>query len=321
MLTPTLKLEKRYLIISASGNILVAIVGITVAAVSSSQAILLDGLFNLTYFGTGLFTIKVAALVAGGDDERFPHGYAFFEPLVNGIKGMLMLGVSVMALVGAVEALLTGGRPITAGLAIAYGVFASITCWTVALLVRKGAKETESPLVQADAANWIVNAAISCCVLLAFAGILVLRALGLDAFAPYVDPIVVVTVVLISLGVPVKMAWKALMELLNRAPTRDIVAQVTEIVDANLVSLPVQERFIRVVQPGRQRLVVVHVVLPTDFCPDGLNQFDGIRTRMCKSLCEAHVATILDTLFTTDRQWGAPLSDGGQGGDMAPQGA
>ena len=107
-----LKLEQRYLIISAVGNALVACVGVAVAAFSSSQAILLDGLFNLTYFATGLFTIKVARLVAGGDDERFPHGYAFFEPLVNGIKGMLVLGVSVMALAGAVQALLTGGRPI-----------------------------------------------------------------------------------------------------------------------------------------------------------------------------------------------------------------
>ena len=131
-----LQLEKRYLITSAIGNALVACVGVTVAAFSSSQAILLDGLFNLTYFATGLFTVRVATLVAGGDDERFPHGYAFFEPLVNGIKGMLVLGVSVMALTGAVEALLAGGRPIAAGMAIAYGVFASITCWTIALIMR-----------------------------------------------------------------------------------------------------------------------------------------------------------------------------------------
>ena len=191
-----LKLEKRYLIISAIGNALVGCVGVTVAAVSSSQAILLDGLFNLTYFATGLFTVRVATLVAGGDDERFPHGYAFFEPLVNGIKGMLVLGVSVVALAGAVEALLTGGRPIAAGMAITYGVFASITCWTIALITRHGTKATGSPLVGADAENWIVNAAISSCVLLAFAGILVLRMFELDAIVPYVDPTVVLAVVL-----------------------------------------------------------------------------------------------------------------------------
>jgi len=94
------KQEKRYLKISALGNVLVGCIGIVVAAVSSSQAIMLDGTFNLTYFATGLFTIKLTSMVAGGDDERFPHGYAFFKPLVNGIKGMLVLGVSVMALIG-----------------------------------------------------------------------------------------------------------------------------------------------------------------------------------------------------------------------------
>ena len=308
MQTTSLQLERRYLIISAIGNVLVAGVGLTAAVVSSSQAILLDGLFNLTYFATGLFTIKVATLVAGGDDERFPHGYAFFEPLVNGIKGMLVLGVSVMALFGAVEALLTGGREIAAGSAIAYGVFASITCWTVAILMRRGVKATGSPLVGADAENWVVNAAISSCVLLAFAGIFVLQSLELDKFVPYVDPIVVFGVVLISIGVPVRMAWNALMALLNRAPTRDIVDQVTETIDASLTDLPVQERFVRVIQPGRQRLVLVHVVLPTDYRPDGLSVLDTIRARAHQALDETGVATIADILFTTNRLWGAPLA-------------
>ena len=151
METTALKLEKKYLTISAFGNVFVGCVGIAFAAVSSSQAILVGGLFNLTYFATGLFTVKVASLVAGGDDERFPHGYAFFEPLVNGIKGMLVLGVSIMALVGAVQALLSGGRPIAAGTAIVYGVFASITCWIITFITRLGAKVTDSPLIRADA--------------------------------------------------------------------------------------------------------------------------------------------------------------------------
>ena len=299
---------------SALGNVLVGCVGITVAAFSSSQAILLDGLFNLTYFATGLFTVKVATLVAGGDDERFPHGYAFFEPLVNGIKGMLVLGVSVMALVGSVQALLAGGRTIAAGLAIAYGVFASTVCWVLALVMRRGSKKVESPLVNADAENWYVNAAISSCVLLAFAGIFVLRALEMDRFVPYVDPIVVLAVVSISISVPVRMAWKALMALLNKAPDSQIVEQVKKIVDVSLAELPVQERFIRVIQPGRQRWVLVHVVLPSDYEPGRLSPLDAIRSQTHEALRKAHVATFVDILFTADRQWGAPLSDGGFGG-------
>ena len=314
--TQTLQKEKKFLVISSCGSLLVACVAIAVASFSSSQAILLDGLFNITYFATGLFTVKVASLVARGDDERFPHGYAFFEPLVNGMKGMLVLGVSMLALVGAIGALLTGGREIAAGAAIAYGVFAASLCWIVAWFMHQGAAVTHSPLVRADAENWIVNAAISSCVLLAFVGIFVLRALGLDALAPYVDPSVVLVVVLVSLGVPVRMAWRALMALLNRAPTEEIVEQVTNVVDANLAELPVQERFVRVVQPGRQRLVLVHAVLPPDFKIEDLRQLDAIREQTCRALAQAHVATIADILFTADRRWGAPLSDGGAGGPI-----
>jgi predicted Co/Zn/Cd cation transporter (cation efflux family) len=314
MKTADLKVEKRHLRISFFGNLLVGCVGIAVAGVSSSQAILLEGLFHLAYFATGLFTVKVASLVTSGDDEQFPHGYAFFEPLVNGVKGLLVLGVAIMALVGAVGALLAGGREIAAGIAIAYGVFASTICWAIAVLTRRGAKVTNSPLVRADAENWIVNGVISSCVLLAFVGIFVLYAYELDTLAPYVDPTVVLVVVGISIGVPVRMAWNALMELLNRAPTHDIVETVTDLVDANLTDLPVQERFIRVIQPGRERMVLVHVVLPADYRPDGLGPLDAARARTHGALVKIHQNTVLDMAFTAERRWGAPLSDGGLGG-------
>ncbi len=314
MPSPSFEREKRALLVSGFGNILLAIVGLAAAAVSSSQAILLDGVFNLTYFATALFTVKVASLVAGGDDERFPHGYAFFEPLINGIKGMLVLGVSVMALLGAVQALLTGGRAIGLGVAIAYGVFASISCWCFAYVTHRAAKATNSPLVTADAENWVVNAMISSGLVLAFLGVLVANSLGLDRVALYVDPVVVLTVVVISIAVPVRMAKNALMALLNRAPDGDVVKQVEGIVDNGLTDLPVQERFIRVIQPGRQRMVLVHAVLPAEFRPDGVSALDAVRLRTHEALCEAHVATIVDILFTADRRWGAPISEGGIGG-------
>ena len=87
-----------------------------------------------------------------------------------------------------------------------------------------------------------------------------------------------------------------------------IAATVADIVDAQLVDLPVQERFIRVVQPGRQRLVLVHVVLPADFCPDALSQLDDARAKTHRALSETNISTIVDILFTSDRQWGAPLA-------------
>jgi cation diffusion facilitator family transporter len=280
--------------------------GLIAAALSSSQAVLLDGIFNLTYFLTGLFTLRVARLVAKGDDERFPFTYAFFEPLVNGLKGVLVLGVAVMALVGAFQALVSGGRTIDAGLAIAYGIFATALCLLLAIVTRRGVRATASPLVDADAKNWTVNAAISACVIVAFGTIFLLRGTALEWLTPYVDPIIVLSLVVVFMAVPVRMARQALLELLNRAAPSEVLGRVTEIVDSCTSGLPVRERFVRVVQPGRTRLVSAHVVLPEDFGPVELKALDEVRSRALELLRIEHAGTILDMIFTTDPEWGAP---------------
>jgi predicted Co/Zn/Cd cation transporter (cation efflux family) len=291
---------------SAAGNLVIGLVGIFFAVFSRSQAIMLDALFNLTYFATGLFTLKVAKMVLLGDDERYPIGYAFFEPLINGLKGVLVLGVSIVALVGAVQALFTGGRAIAAGSAVVYGVFAATACWSLAVATRRGAKRTGSPLVLADAENWLVNGAISSAVLLAFVGILLIKNSPLEYIVPYIDPALVLIVVLISISVPVRMAWQALMDLLNRPPSTEIVQQVDNILKKCKAELLIQSLFVRVIQPGRTRMVMAHGVLPTDFQDKGLPSLDAVRAETLKELKTAHLATVLDMVFTADPVWGAP---------------
>lgn len=301
-------IEKKTLIISAVACLVIGTVALLAAMMSESQAILLDGLFNLTYFLAGLFTIKISSLVMRGDDERFPSGYSFFEALMNGIKGLLILGVSAMALYGALEALLSGGRHIQPGIAIAYAVFASVAGWILTFVSRKGYQDSQSPLVKADADGWVVNAAISTAVLVAFVGVYMIQDTQYSYIAPYIDPSLVLVVVLISLSVPIRMSWQALMGLLNRAPSTEIVASVTEKVRESLADWPVEELFVRVVQPGRVRGIMVHVILPADYPARDLDDFDRQRERTLNTLKQAHGMIIMDMVFTKQRRWGTPTS-------------
>ena len=301
-------LENRYLKIAASGNLSMALLGVGFAVITESRAILLDGLFDLTYFIAALFTFKVAQLVHREDDDRFPYGYAYFEPLMNGIKGMLVLGISIMAFADAIAAIMSGGRTIEAGLAILYALLATAGCVIFAMVIRKGARKVNSPLLATDAYNWLVNAAISACVLFAFGSILLLRDSDWAFLIPYVDPIVVVTVILITLSIPVKMAWQAMMELLNRAPPESVSEHVRNIIEECTAQLPVSELFVRVLHPGRTRMVLVHVVLPDSFRVESLAMLDDVREHCQMRLREAHLETILDMVFTSDRAWGAPTA-------------
>ena len=308
----TSPLEARILRVSAGGNLVIGLVGTLFAIITGSQAILLDGLFNLTYFATGLFTLKVAALVQQGDDERFPVGYGYFEPLINGFKGMLVLGLTVMATADAIQALFSGGRVIPPGLASIYGLFATVACWTLAAITHRGARRSDSPLIRADAENWMVNGAISSAVLLAFMSIFVIRNSRLAYLVPYVDPALVLIVGLISISIPVRIAWQALMEMLNRAPSHVVVAEVTDTIKQSTAVLPVQDLIVRVVQPGRSRMVLAHVVLPRDYLIESLPQLDRIRADALSRLQRIHPATTADLIFTTDPNWGAYGGQPGQ---------
>lgn len=99
------------------------------------------------------------------------------------------------------------------------------------------------------------------------------------------------------------------MELLNRAPEPDVVDKVEQTTSQCLSDLPVMESFVRVLQPGRTRMVSVHVVLPDDYQLTSLGQLDDIRSRVQSELQKLHGSTFVDVIFTADRRWGAPLAE------------
>jgi len=142
----------------------------------------------------------------------------------------------------------------------------------------------------------------------AFVGMWVLGFTPYEAFAPYVDPLLVVLVSGITLSVPVRMAWTALMELVNRAPSAEIRTAVREAVERELAEVPAEQITVRVLQPGRTRLVYVHVVLQPD-AAFSVEQMDAAREKVSIALAELHENTQPDILFTKDRKWGALLPE------------
>ena len=83
-------LERRALIVSIIGALVMAGLGIGFSLYTQSNAILLDGLFSLIGFAFGLVALRVARLVQQPDDTHYQFGYGSFEPLFNLIKGIVI---------------------------------------------------------------------------------------------------------------------------------------------------------------------------------------------------------------------------------------
>ena len=96
------------------------------------------------------------------------------------------------------------------------------------------------------------------------------------------------------------------MELVNRAPSAEIRTAVRECVERELADVPAEQVTVRVLQPGRTRLVFVHVVLQPD-AEFSVEQMDAAREKGSVALAKLHENTEPDILFTKDRKWGAPM--------------
>ena len=210
--------ERNALRWSIVGYAFMCIVGVTFALLTHSEAILLDGVYSGISFITALMATQVARLVRLPGSSMFHFGYAHFEPMLNALRGLLILGISLFALVSAVDALLGGGRKLVPGLAVIYGVSVATICLILAWRQRRLAREVGSPLLEVDARNWFVDGMISSTAAVAFIVAAVLTHLGHTTAADYVDPTLVVILVLVMARIPIITFWESLLEILQVAP-------------------------------------------------------------------------------------------------------
>ncbi len=295
--------ETKALRLSAVMALFMAALGIVFGILTQSDAIMLDGFFSLVGFAMAVVTIRVSQLVQQPPDEHFHFGYAQFEPFLNTVKGLLMLGVSGFAIAAAVNALLHGGRDLNAGLAVVYAVIALVGCLVVGAVQRRAARRTGSPLVEVDAKNWLVDGVLSGVVAGVFVAALLLERSQYAHWVPYIDPVLVIVVVLAILVVPLRIVREGLREILGFAPPPDVQADVRGRVEGAIEGVPVENLHVNMMKIGRFFYVLNQVVVSPEFRPGRVGELDAVRARIAKAMKGFEPTPIVDTVFTEDERW------------------
>ena len=295
--------EKKALKLSAGMALFMAALGIVFGLLTQSYAILLDGFFSLVGFAVAMVTIRVAWLVQQPPDEHFHFGYAQFEPFLNTIKGLLMLGVSGFAVAGAVDSLLHGGRDLNAGLAVMYAVVALSGCFVVAGIQRRAASRTGSPLLEVDSKNWLIDGVLSGVVALVFVAALILGGTDWSHVVPYIDPILVIVVVLAIIWVPVGIIRNGAKEILGFAPAAEVQSEVRGRVDGAIEGIPVKATNVSMMKIGRFFYILNQIVVSPEFRPGRVEELDRVRERIAKAMDGFEPTPIIDTVFTEDEKW------------------
>jgi cation diffusion facilitator family transporter len=295
--------EKKALKLSAGMALFMAALGIVFGLLTRSDAIMLDGFFSLVGFAMAVVTIRVAWLVQQPPDEHFHFGYAQFEPFLNTVKGLLMLGVSGFAVAGAVDALLHGGRDLNAGLAVIYALIALTGCFIVAGIQRRAARNTGSPLLEVDYRNWLIDGILSGVVALVFVAALILGRTDWAHVVPYIDPVLVIVVVLAIIAVPIGIIRDGAREILGFAPARAIQDDVRGRVEGAIGDVPVKATHVSMMKIGRFFYILNQIVVSPEFRPGRVAELDEVRGRIARAMDGFEPKPIIDTVFTEDEKW------------------
>ncbi|MEB3191730.1 MAG: cation transporter [Snowella sp.] len=303
------RLEQSSVYLSLWTNLSIAVFGISFGLWIRSDAVMLDGFFNLVNFFMAIATLWITGLLQKPENKVFNFGYAGFAPLLNLCKGLLVFGVSIFAFAGSVGSLLSGGKETKAGIAILYAAIAATTCLIVALFQRNLAKKSNSPIVKVDADNWLINGAIGLSVGVAFALATWLQTTPLKGWVPYADPTIVIVLVLLAIPIPIKVILTSFKQLMLGAPAPIIQNRIKSLIQEAIQNFPCEKYVLRMTEAGQVLYLHFYWLLPITYQATPLQEIDQIRESMISVLHQEFPDMIIDILFTQDAVWFSKMNE------------
>lgn len=295
--------EQRALKVSTAGALLLAVLGLGFAAVSKSDAVLLDGIYSLVSFATAFGAARVAVLVEQPSTPTFQFGKAAFEPLINTIRATVILIVLIFAAVGAGVDIAGGGGRIEADIALVYALTAGAIGIAIGLRQRRVALRTSSSILDVDATTWLVDGVISLAVGLAFVVVLVLDALDVHRVQAFVDPVLVLLMVVGLVRAPAMTVATNVGELVQASPSGPLMERVEASVALRSADLCCQERQTKLWRLGRYLYVRVTFLLEPDVDELRVAEIDAIRSAIYDDVRDEAMVVKVDCMFTGRHEW------------------
>lgn len=309
--TPHVHSEQRVLRISIAATAVVATLGIVFGLLSGSYAIVFDGIYSLADGVTSLVALLVVNLIASynaSDEsnrrlvEKFTMGFWHLEPMVVGATGLLMSGAAVYAFINAIGSFMSGGRSLQFGQAIVYAAVTVVISLVMAWYGRRANRRVRSELVAMDVRGWLVSAAITAALLVAFVIGLAIQGTALEWMSPYVDPAVLALVCLVVFPIPLRAVWHALEEILLVTPV-ELKRHVDEVAQRIVERHGFVSYRAYVAKVGRGRQIELYFIAPSGWPARTLEAWDALRDEIGEAIGSDTPDLWLTIAFTTDHEW------------------
>ncbi|ELV8594986.1 cation diffusion facilitator family transporter [Vibrio fluvialis] len=224
--------ENRVLTLSALFASMFAGGGLIVGLLVGSLVIMFDGVYSLVSLLLTLLSLVAARYIRKPSDAQFPFGRAVFEPAVIAVKGAVILLIVSYSLYSAIGSMFTGGRPVDASIATAFGAINVVGCGLAWWYMKSLGKRHASGLIDAEVKQWQMDTMLSVAVTAGFVIAWLMTLTPMAKYAVYADPMMMLAMSFYFIKVPFEMLRSAMREIFLMAPSKEICQTVDQSVVA-----------------------------------------------------------------------------------------
>jgi cation diffusion facilitator family transporter len=300
---PEATAEQRLLRLSIGVTVVVSLFGVVFGLLSGSLSIVFDGVFaaiDAAMSGLALFVSRLVSRET--NNRRFQFGYWHIEPMVLAFNGGTLMLLCFYAFLNAVDSFLAGGRHLDFDWAITYAVIVCAVCFGMFFYEFRANRRIGSDFVRLDAQSWLMSAAITSALLVAFAIAWSLHGTPWHHLTPYADPVVLALLSMVVVFVPIRTVRKALQEILLITPP-ELDAHVRRVMDAVIARHGFKTYTSYVAKVGRAQFIEIHVAVPAGMRLDNVATVDAIRREIAEAIGGEGPQRWLTIDFTADPRW------------------
>ena len=220
------EITKKVTLVGVLINIFLAMAQLLGGFFAHSQALVADGIHTLSDLASDFIVLISAKIASKEADEDHPYGHGRFETLGTVILGLILTGVAIGIITGAIDRLFfstTKHLPDVIGL-----VFAAL-----AIISKEGlyqytllkAKQIDSELLRANAWHHRSDAFSSIVVFAGIAGAVLFEVKWLDSLAA-----IIVAIMIFTMGI--KLVIKSVSELLDTAVSPKKIQEIRALIDS-----------------------------------------------------------------------------------------
>jgi predicted Co/Zn/Cd cation transporter (cation efflux family) len=296
------RLEQRTLKISIAITFLLAVAGIVFGLLSGSLAIVFDGMFNMVDTVMSILALLVTRLLTSQGSRRFQYGYWHVEPMVLVFIGSVLIVICAYALINAIGSLLSGGRELNFDWAFVFALLMSVLSIGMHFYIRQKNVKLKSEFLRLDTQSWLISAAISSSLLVAFWVATLMEGTRYHHLTPYADPFILAILTACLIFVPMGAVRDAMRDMFRIAPF-GLDEEVRGFLDELIVRQGFKTYSSYVAKIGRARFIEIHIVVPSGYPISGIETLDAIRREIAAVMGGNGPQLWLTIAFTTDESW------------------